>query len=965
MGYHPEFSQLLNQLLQRQERSASWLADRLGVSPSTVGRWLNDGLRPGKPETVVQIAEVLGATADAHAFLVAAGYARVSPSHTSNSHTVRTDASAIDGVRAPELPLPATQFVGRTAERATLAELIRDASVRLITILGPGGIGKTRLALAVAQQELAAGHFRHGVAFADLTPIQQADELPTAIAKGLGLPLAQSGDQFLPVEQQVVDYLKQRQLLLVLDNAEHLPDGFGLIAGIVQSAPGVTVLVTSRTALRLAGEQIVPLAGLGYRSKAPNLARDGEEDVSPAAHLFLQTARRVRPTYTPSPADSDTINEICELVGGIPLAIELAASWTMIMSATDILDAIRQSLQFLETDLRDVAERHRSMEAVFDATWKHLGESSRQFFARMSVFRGGFTREAAFQVAGADLWQLRTLSASSLISFHAGNGRYEIHELLGQYGTLRLSDTPSLQNAAFAAHSDYYLNLLCQRESALKGRANQSDMQILDDEIDNIVAGWFWAAESRHVEMLGGALDALGLYLEWRGRSETGVNVFRSAAAALRVSRQLPPSALALAWQGSFERALGRTAEAATTLQESHRILDHCQSSGMEVQFEFAFVDLQLGMQETGRDVKAAQAHFQSSLARFDALSEEWYQAKALLGLAHLCLTQGDFEGQWSYVQRALELYRHLENMRGVAAALSMLADIDNYRRQPMGALDLGYEALSSFRMLNDPLGIATCLSRIGLSYINLGDVMNAREAVRESATLFKEVGSRRELVIANAYLCAIELMAGNYRQADAHAHLASALAAELGDQFMVGVALSYLGFTQFCLEQRSDALKTLREAVSVARRTGATMELTRAQALLGLTQWRNGQGQQARAHCAESLRLAVDAGDPWSLLLSIGSSLVILAAGEAPERAISLHSMLMNDPLCATSRWFEDFIGAAVLSSTSNLPIERINAAVAEGSKLSQSDEATRLLKEVIELGWNSLWITDSQPQL
>ncbi len=954
MAYYPEFSQLLNQFLQRQERSASWLADRLGVSPSTVGRWLNDGLRPGKPETIIQIAEIFGAAEETHAFLVAAGYARVLPVHASNRHTVRAAESATNAVRAPELPLPATQFIGRAAERATIIAYTRDPSVRLITILGPGGIGKTRLALAVAQQELAAGHFRHGVAFADLTPIQQAIDLPAAIAKGLGLSLTHSSDQLLPAEQQIVDYLKQRHLLLVIDNAEHLRDGFGLIADIVQSAPGVTVLVTSRTALRLVSEQIVPLAGLGHRSGAPDLAGGGEVDMSPAAHLFLQTARRVRPTYTPSPADADTINEICGLVGGSPLAIELAASWIVIMSASDILNAIRQSLQFLETDLRDVAERHRSMEAVFDATWQYLGEPSRQIFARMSVFRGGFTREAALQVAGADLWQLRTLSASSLISFHEENGRYEIHELLRQYGSLRLSDTPSLQRAAYAAHSDFYLSLLGQQELALKGRADQADMQILDDEIDNVVAGWSWAVETNHVGKLGGALESLGLYLEWRGRSETGINVFRAAADALRLSGELPQSALALAWQGSFERALGRTAEAATRLQESYQVLDTCQSSGMDVRFGFAFVALQLGMQETSHAVKAAQAHFQSSLAHFEALNEEWYQAKALLGLAHLCLTQGDFEGQRLYVQRALDIYRRLGNMRGVASALSMLADIDNYRRQPMGALDLGYEALSTFRMLNDPLGIATCLSRIGLSYINLGDVMNAREAVRESATLFQEVGSRRDLVIANAYLCAIELMAGNYQQADARARQASALAAELGDQFMVGVALSFLGFTQFCLEQRSDALKTLREAISVARRTGATMELARSQALLGLTQWRNGQGQQARAHCAESLRLAVEVGDPWSLLLSIGSSLVILATGDAPERALSLYSMLKNDPLCTTSRWFEDFIGAAVFNATSDLPIERIHAAAAEGSTMSQAEEAVLLLGEVAGLGWD-----------
>ncbi len=959
MTYYPEFSNRLNRELQSQDRSASWLAHRLHVSPSTVARWLNDGTRPGTPETVVKICDVLGISSQKQTLLTSAGYGYAQP--TPNGQDGIDALSMADStqtaahLRAPSLPVPATPLVGRSAEQAQLTAWLADPDVRLVTILGSGGMGKTRLALAVAVEQQTLGCFEDGVAFADLAPLSDVDQISAAIAKAVGLSLLNAGDNVRPAEQQVIDFLLNRQLLLVLDNAEHLLDGADLVAEIVSAAPRVHILVTSRAPLRLVGEQLFPLHGLEYKAKETL----SEQTEASALTLFLQSANRVRPSYTADLPERRSIADICRLVEGMPLAIELAASWITLLSAAEILAAIHQSLRFLETDLRGVPERHRSMEAVFAATWQRLSEKEQRIFAQLSVFRGGFTRQAVEQITGATLGQLRSLAAGSLIVYDHERNRYTIHELLRQYGALRLNDTPELAQEANQAHSDFYFSLLRRRQDALKNRGLQTDLLILDVDADNLSRAWGWAAQEGRIGGISETLDGMGLYLQWRGRSEEGTIAFRSAAAALRKAGAIRHLVRALAWQALFARSLGHVDDAADLLDQCRHHLDAAgvRNEGArneDLRSEQAFVLLQMGAAESARDTDAAEQHFLQSLAIFEALGEDYFAAEVLLGLGHIHLIQGDFDAQRRHVQRALDSYRTLGNVRGTAAALSMLADIDSYRGRLMSGLELGFEALAGFRSLGDTAGTATCLSRIGMTYMNLGDVTNARQVVTESLALFTEIGSRRDEVICFAFLCAIELMAGDYRQARANAERSVRIAKELDDEFVLGVALGFLGWTHLYSGDLDEALKTLREAVSITKRTGATMDSVRWVSQLGLAQWQNGQGKQARAHAHESLRLATQVVDPWSLLTSISTTIVILADGEDLERAIELDSMLMQDSLCANSRWYQDGIGPKVAKAISQLPAEVTEMARTRGMSLEQSEQAACLVEETSALGWN-----------
>ncbi len=451
MTYYPEFSRLLNQALHDQDRSASWLAQRLRVSPSTVTRWLNHGTRPGNPELVVRIAELLGATTQREMLLRAAGYgyrAEPAPTPDVSNRLGEADVSSQRHGMPPALPRPATPLVGRAAEIDRLSAWMTDPGKQLVTILGPGGMGKTRLALAVAREQKSASCFPDGVAFADLAPLGDLEQIPAAVAHAVGFPLGSGVGTTRTPAQQLLDFLRSRRFLLVMDNVEHLLDGADFIAALIHDAPQVKLLVTSRIPLRLPAEQLFPLQGLGY-GKMPDGTAAGDMT---AVALFQQAARRVRPDYDCIGDELAAAVKICRLVEGMPLAIELAASWIATMPAPEILAAIRKSLRFLETDLRNVPDRHRSMEAVFDATWARLDEQTQQMFALCSVFRGSFTREALMAVTGADLRDLRVLTSASLIAYDHALDRYAIHELLRQYGALRLAESPVVEQAALAAH---------------------------------------------------------------------------------------------------------------------------------------------------------------------------------------------------------------------------------------------------------------------------------------------------------------------------------------------------------------------------------------------------------------------------------------------------------------------------------------------------------------------------------
>lgn len=352
--------------------------------------------------------------------------------------------------RPHNLPAPVTSFVGRAAELAWLADRLADPCCRLVSILGPGGVGKTRLALAAAAAARDRGNdaFLDGVFFVPLVNVHSAAGLAAALAAVLGY----TGPVGADPQAELARRLRDRELLLVLDGFEHLMSEVSFLAAVLQHAPGVKLLVTSRQRLNLVGEWTLDLAGLPY----PPLGAAGEIAAFDAPQLFLQRARQVDPTFEPSALDLQIITLICELVEGLPLAIEFAASWAGRRRLLEIAQEIESGLDVLVAFWRDLPARHRSIRASFEHSWRLLSDAERRAFRRLAVFRGSFTSEAAEAVAEVDLTLLTALTDRSLVR-RLGSGRYEMHELLRLFAAEKLAQMPDEAEATRARHARYYL----------------------------------------------------------------------------------------------------------------------------------------------------------------------------------------------------------------------------------------------------------------------------------------------------------------------------------------------------------------------------------------------------------------------------------------------------------------------------------------------------------------------------
>ena len=430
------------------------------------------------------------------------------------------------------LPRAMTPFAGRERELAALAELIADPQIRIITLTGPGGIGKTRLAQEAAWNEIDQHlHFADGVFFISLAPIKLAEEIVATLATTLHFHFQIPRQRPRNETQQMLDYLRGKQLLMVMDNFEHIPDGSRLLNEICVQAKDIKFLVTSRERVKLRGVQHFPLLGLEIPSQQET-AGDVLERY-PAAQIFLNIARRSVHDFKLSPGDAEHLIRICQLVEGLPLGLELAASWVGLLPLSSIATELEQSLQLLTTEYHDVPERHRSMQATLDVSWKRLNAEQKQGFRELTVFRGGFTRPAAMEITGMTLPLLVTLVNKSWLSYDLERDRYSIHELLRQYGAEKLTTDTINEQAVQARHSAYFCHYLNERESDWFGARQQDVVMEVQEEIDNIQRAWLWAATHGAVDLLAQGLESLCRFYRWEGRMKDGQHACRSAREGL------------------------------------------------------------------------------------------------------------------------------------------------------------------------------------------------------------------------------------------------------------------------------------------------------------------------------------------------------------------------------------------------------------------------------------------------
>ncbi|MBI5667370.1 MAG: hypothetical protein HZC41_05120 [Chloroflexi bacterium] len=426
------------------------------------------------------------------------------------------EADTGDPRQQPQHNLPADTlpFIGRRREINELVQQLTSDKFRLITILGPGGMGKTRFSIEVGRHLL--GYFRDGVYFVPLAAVTSAEHLVTAIADVIGFKFHSD----LPPKQQLLDYLQKQHMLLLMDNFEHLLEYAGFLTDILRSAPDVKVLVTSREKLGLSGEVVYVIGGLSvpFDESADIVAHD-------AVKLFMEAANR---TISPmTEADITTVARICRMLGGMPLAILLAAAWVDTLSLAEIEAEIKSGLNILEATLRDAPPRHQSIEAVFDYSWKRLTTNEQMVFRRLSVFRDGFTREAAQAVAAAKIHDLQRLVHTSFLQ-HLPSERYAIHELMRQYGEQKLNESGELERVR-QKHADYFAGLIAPVGELVWLMVTPDVLERVNADFENVRAAWHVYLERKDSGGLRQLLDGIWHFLDQSSRSQEAIDLFEAA----------------------------------------------------------------------------------------------------------------------------------------------------------------------------------------------------------------------------------------------------------------------------------------------------------------------------------------------------------------------------------------------------------------------------------------------------
>lgn len=674
------------------------------------------------------------------------------------------DRRSISSLTTPRSNLPAqtTPFIGRQSELEELRTLLETEHVRILSLVGPGGIGKTRLALQAAAD--AATVYPQGVWFVPLAPLSEGVQIAPAIVQALGLSFLkeEGGASF----NQLFDYLRHKRLLLVLDNFEHLLDDESaqFLTELVSEAPKISLLVTSRVRLNLQGEYLYPVSGLLVPpAEMARSAFKSWREYS-ALQLFEQSAQQVKPDFTFQPESLAQAIQITHQVFGIPLAVKLAASWVDMLPLAEISGEIDRSLDFLESDLRDLPERQRSLRAVFDTSWNLLTPEERAAFQELAVFQGGFTRQAAAEVAGASLRTLSGLANKSLLH-RTDENRYELHELLRQFAEEGLQKDPERWQAVRERHAETYTQLTSEMVQQLTGSQQKKAFETFGMELENARAAWNWALEHRQAERLELMLDGLAYYLFQLGRDTEIERLFDPAIAAFEAEprdRKLTIllAKLLTARSLSFSEHVARA-----PVERYRRALIWVQELNAEKEMGYWYAELALGIGwrvDLDRGIRMLNQH----LDKIQSDGNPFLLGRTLLVYSELLYLQDSRPPAYDAASRALDLFRRQGNQLEQIYALHVLALLASKDGDYAQASQIYEQCLELHQALDNRSGISYTLENIGRNLQAAGEDERAIAYFEEGAAIFKELGN---LTTANAMVSWIglsHLRLGNLEEA-------------------------------------------------------------------------------------------------------------------------------------------------------------------------------------------------------
>ncbi len=745
------------------------------------------------------------------------------------------------------LPRQTTSFIGRDNELDDIHAIINQSGVRLLTILAPGGMGKTRIALEACEQQI--NNYTDGVYFVALQPLSAPNNIVPQIAKSIGFHFSNDGSD---VQQQVLDFLSNKHMLLLMDNWEHLLDGVPIINEILQVAPDVKIIATSREKLNLLGEAVYVLKGMEFPTwETPEDALQYD-----AVQLLVQTAQRMQPAWDITSENLDYVARVCRLTQGMPLGILLAMSWLDVLPIHEIANEIEKNVNFLETDMRDIPERQQSIRAVFNSTWTKLSATEQIILAKMAVFRGGFDRTAANKVTGATLRNLQSFINRSLLQMDK-TGRYDLHELLRQFTEQKLAELGE-SDLTRNHHMDYYASKMQTLEDSLKDYRQVEALDTIEGDFENVRIAWLWAIEQINQSALDAIQTSLSFFSLLRSRSEEILTLYRATTILEgRINQELWERLLAQ--QGYIYEKMGNFTQAQQLVEPIITTLRECKScSGLPLN---------------------------------------------LYRLSTIMFWQGEAEHARILLEEALILFAEKDDLWGQAWSKSILGVI---HATNLDDLSLGYqlnkEAYDFFRQAGTPDGLAQTAQNLGIFELAIGTVDVAQKYFRESLACYEKIGGNWWWGKTNtlSWLVNIDLYRNHFDNATALGEIAYEEATESGRTSEMMVALGIRTRIQLAQEQYQSSLDTIDEIQVLSDHNDDLKSmLMRSMALCGLERY-----QDADILIDKILLAGFDVLQPQGVLQMLFVKSVIFAQHGQPERALDMFGLVSSMP--HTRLWCE-----------------------------------------------------------
>lgn len=838
-----------------------------------------------------------------------------------------------------DLPSQGTPFIGRERELGELARLLDDPGIRLVTLLGPGGMGKTRLAIEVGRRwarQLAMsseasgqqGLRGRGVFLVELAPISSPELIVSQLAEAVGFQFYPGGDSL----QQLIEFFRDKRLLLLIDNFEHVLSGADLIAVLLKACPGLKVLVTSRVRLALLAEVQYVLAGMSL----PGSELESDSLAFTAVQLFVDSARRVLPGFALGPDDARHAARICRLVQGMPLGIMLAAAWVGVLSLEEIADEVARSADFLQGELRDLPQRQHSIRTIFEHSWVLLGAEERSVLARASVFRGGFSRPAAESIAGANLRALAQLLNQSLLRRDAESGRYEVHELIRQYAREKLDDIPTQATITLERHAEYFALFLANREKQLRGVKQRQALKEIDAELANVRAAWNWMLEHQRLDLLGRAMPALWLYYERAGSRHEAELAFHGVHAAFPMAAALSAEqrrvvGLALGLEGWCCEEQGKSVEALALAQRALELLDPELHPT-----ERALASMTAALNSFNRAAAPEQTfdHAERAVALYRASGDHLGLAGALVLFGRISIhVRGDFMRAEASFRESVALQESFGDCCVVLplslAGLGNARAMQGHRNEGSELIARGLEIAERFRDIGS---MHVCLRMLANVRRTLGEYAVAEAAIQRSLELARQCGNRDSQALCCISLGDIQKEQG--RLDEAAQNYAAGLAYAAHDGMKRAVAQLNLGDLALLRGDNSAARRYLTESLAGLETVRVRWALVLVLDNLGYLECRERAFDAAAAHYYRAFSIGL-ADNTLALVTNVVAGLATLYAEIGQnERAAELLGLAKHHP-ATESQSQARRIRPLHRELEQRLPAEALAAALRRGAAL------------------------------